>query len=253
MDYLDCEDFVVNCTDRRFTEIEQIYQIARQNTVCRLQIGSYTCGSYFWGLLGWLKENPLPAEITGYDLVLPVFSESQLDWLHAADNVLECARHIVVNDYGMLRHFSGDKRVRLGRLMFRDYRDHRYKEYETNSTYQAKAVALITVLQKMGYEIFSVENDRITAEYTVDLGQIDIYYHIPYRQVSSTHICEFAAIGKPVEKKFIPDDSCAYQCFDVKIRHEAGYIKIGRSIFDMLPDSWLNTLPQKRLIYTPRW
>ena len=253
MNYIDHEDFVVNCADRRFTDIEHTYQMVRQNTACRLQIGSYTCGGHFFGLTQWLKKNPLPADAAGYDLVLPVFSESQLDWLSVADDILKCARHIVVNDYGLLRHFSGDKRVRLGRLLFRDYRDHRYKEYETNRTYQAKAVSLINVLREMGYEIFSVENDMITADYAVDLGQIHIYYHFPYRQVSSAHICEFAAIGKPVEKKFIPDDACAFQCFDVKIRHEAGYMKIGRSVFDILPESWLSAMPRSRIIYTPRW
>lgn len=253
MSHIDCEDLVLNCADRRFDKIVSIYRTACQNVICRLQIGSYTCGRYFFGLIQWLAENPFPEEIAGYDIVLPVFSESQLDWLHTADSVLESARHIVVNDYGMLRYFSGDKRVRLGRLLFRDYRDHRYPEYETNSEYHGKTAALLAALREIGYEVFSVENDLITADYTVELDGIPVYYHFPYRQISSTHICEFAAVGKPIEKKFIPDDICAFQCFDVKIRHEAGYIKVGRSIFDQLPGEWLDTVPRRRMIYTPRW
>jgi len=246
-------DLVINCADRRFSDIEGIYHAIRQKTVCRLQIGSYTCGNYFENLIKWMSNHPLSKETDGYDLVLPVFSESQLEKLHTADSVLREAQHIVVNDYGMLRYFSGDKRVRLGRLLFRDYRDHRYPEYEGNSAYQAKTSALVAALSEMGYEIFSVENDLITASYTVDLGKIDVFYHFPYRQISSTHICEFAAIGKPVEKKFIPDDVCSLQCFDVKIRHESGYVKIGRNIFDVLPEVWLKVVPRTGLIYTPRW
>jgi len=253
MSSIDRSTLIVNCADRRFPEIVRIYHRARQEGACRVQIGSYTCGNYFRGLLGWLAENPLPAEMDGYDVVLPVFSESQLPVLQDADAVLRSARHLVVNDFGMLRRFSGDSRVRLGRLLFRDFRDHRYPQYETNSAYQPKAAALLQVLREMGYAVSAMETDLITPDYVVDTDGIDVYYHFPYRQVSSGHICEFAAIGRPVDEKFVPDDGCCFQCFDVKLRCGADYVKAGRSVFDLLPESWLQAMPRARLIYTPGW
>lgn len=257
MDFADCEDFVINCTDRRFTDIAGIYKSTTANlhTTYHMQIGSYTCGNYFLGLLHWLKQNLLPVDPAEYDIVIPVFSESQLEQFrsHMMDTVVQEARYIVVNDWGMLRCFSGRQRVRLGRLLFRDYRDHRYPAYEENHAYQAKAGTLLAALQNMEYEIAAAENDLITLNYQTDLESVDIYYHFPYRQISSAHICEFAAIGKPVEKKFIPDDDCSFQCFDVKIHHESGYLKIGRNIFDVLGKDWLPTVPKLRLIYTPGW
>lgn len=257
MDFADCEDIVINCTDRRFTDIAGICKSTTANlhTAYQIQIGSYTCGNYFLGLLHWLNQNLLPVDLTGYDLVIPVFSESQLEKFrsHMTDMVIQKARYIVVNDWGILRSFSGRQKVRLGRQLFRDYRDHRYPAYEESRTYQAKVGTLIAALRNMKYEIAAVENDLITINYQTDLDPIDIYYHFPYRQISSAHICEFAAIGKPVEKKFIPDDDCNFQCFDVKIHHESGYLKIGRNIFDVLGEDWLSTLRKPRLIYTPGW
>ncbi len=250
---LDFKDLIVNCADRRFTEIERIYSEARSDMTCRLQIGSYTCGNYFRGLLQWLAKKPLPASMSEYDVVLPVFSESQLPLLQDADPILRSARHIVINDFGMLRCFSDDNRVRLGRLLFRDFRDHRYPQYEMNNAYQAKATTLLLSLQEMGYAVSAMETDLITPDYTVDSDTVDVYYHFPYRQVSSAHICEFAAIGKPVDKKFVPDDVCSFQCFDVKLRYAAGYVKVGRSVFDVLPESWMHTTTRARLIYTPGW
>ncbi len=248
---LDCKDLIVNCAGRRFTEIAHIYRSL--GTGCHLQMGSYTCGNYFRGLLQWLAKDPLLDRMNEYDVVLPVFSESQLSLLRDADFVLRSARHIVVNDFGLLRCFSSDNRVRLGRLLFRDFRDHRYPQYETNSAYQAKATALLPALKEMGYEVSAMETDLITPDYTVVADGIDVYYHFPYRQISSAHICEFAAIGRPVDKKFVPDAVCSFQCFDVKLRYAAGYVKVGRSVFDVLPEAWLHTSSRTRLIYTPGW
>lgn len=263
MGYSDCEDFVINCTDRRFEEIGLIYRqvaVDLKHDSCRYQIGSYTCGNYFFGLLRWLRDHPDSRPEKGYDLVIPIFSETQLEKFERYEKapIFQFAKYIVVNDYGMLRRLAGKYRVRLGRMLFQDYRDHRYPEYESEPNYQFKSDVVLDMLQKMGYRDLAMENDLITEYYSDVLAGTCVYYHIPYRQISSAHICEFAALGKPAEKKFVPNDSCEFQCFKVRIRQtiesqHVEYWKIGRSVFDIIPKGWQDSLVGSRLIYTPRW
>lgn len=254
------KDLVINCTDRRFNEILPLYhETARELGApkYRLQIGSYSCGNYFLSLLQQLEYLWEDLE---YDLVIPVLSESQMnrfgEW--EKSSVIQCAKQIIVNDFGMMARFYGKKEIRLGRMLFPDYRDHRYPEYE-DSPAQTGTDALLAALAELGYTISAAENDAITKQTVLDaLNGVAIYYHFPYRQISSAHICEFASIGKAVEQKFIPDDSCAFQCFDVRIRQKEAvngtrYFKIGRNVFDELDVDWITPERAAYIIYTPRW
>ena len=255
MEHTGCEVIVINCADRRFSDIVCLFQNTADHlpVPCRLQIGSYTCGNYFLGLLERLARDPLPESLGGYDLVIPIFAEGQLDKFrsYTESPAVRGAKNIVVNDFGMLRQFSSKQRVRLGRLLFRDYRDHRYPAHEENLG--LKSEALTAALQELEYGISAIENDILSADYKARSEALEVYYHFPYRQVSCAHICEFASIGKTVENKFVPDDSCGFQCFDVRIRHGDEYLKIGRNIFDIVPKNWLFNIKRPRIIYTPGW
>lgn len=250
-----CEDVVVNCAGRRFSGITQLFQDTAEHlpVPCRLQIGSYTCGNYFIALLSWLERGCLAERLDAYDLVVPVLSEARLDEFrpYMESPAVREAQNIVVNDFGMLRLFSGKQRVRLGRLLFRDYRDHRYPAHE--ETCCPKSGALTAALRELGYGITAVENDILSVDCKSEPDAVEVYYHFPYRQVSCAHICEFASIGKAVEDKFMPDDACRFQCFDIRIRHGDGYLKVGRNIFDIVPEHRLFALKQSRIIYTPEW
>lgn len=252
----DCEDMIVNCADRRFDSISDLFRetAGRLSVPCRIQIGSYTCGNYFLELLNWMERGSSPVRGTDYDIVLPVFSESQLDEFlpRAETSPVQAARTIIVNDLGMLRLFRDRPGVRLGRLLFRDYRDHRYPASE--DACRLKAGALVSSLRELGYQIAAIENELISANSEAD-GEpgVPVYVHFPYRQVSYGHICEFASIGRTVEEKFMPDAPCTFQCFRTRFRHREEYLKVGRSIFDMAPEQWLSGERRKRVIYTPRW
>jgi len=251
---------VINCTDRKFTEIQSLYQSVADAlgvSECRLQIGSYSCGNY---VLAMMQQTEILPGNVEYDLVIPEFSESQLEQFRKRERIplVQCARQIVVNDFGALHYFYDRKDIRLGRMMFPDYRDHRYPEYE-NTRHQAGNATLLAALSDLGYSIAAVENDLITKHSSLETTQNTVvYYHVPYRQISSAHICEYASIGKRIERKFIPDDSCSFQCFDIKIRQKrringTQYFKVGKNVFDRLDAGWLSPEQAAYVIYTPEW
>lgn len=256
MGHTDLEDVIVNCTGRRFDSIEGLFlEAARCLSVpCRLQIGSYTCGNYFLGLLKRLGQGSLPGHLGEYDVVFPILSERQLDEFLPQQEapIIQNARAVVVNDLGMLRLFRDRQGVRLGRLLFRDHRDHRYPAREEDI--RPKSDALISALLRLGYKITAFENELLSEDDESGAGlEIPSYVHFPYRQVSCGHICEFASIGKPVEEKFVSDAPCSFQCFHVRLRHGEDYLKVGRNIFDTVPECWLSAERRRRIIYTPRW
>ena len=221
----------------------------RENDGLVFSIGSYTCVNYLKGLL----NQYIP--FGEYDLVLPVFPEHLLFLIENNKFVSICkkARYIVVNDIGLLAYFNKEsyKNIRLGRLFFREYKDHRYEEYNS-SAYESKIGETIDFLKKNKLDFMAVETDipTVNTQFSEDYT---MYIHFPYRQVSVSHICEYASVGKPIEEKYIPDDKCCYQCFNQILEYpKSGYYKIGKSIFDiMLPGSY--DMGKYNIIETPRW
>ncbi len=241
---------ILNLCDRSIYEITKYKNILINKDIA-LQIGSYSCENYF----KYIMENIKIVENTKYDLVIPILSEHSLKISDTNEfiNMCEHAQTVTVNDIGMLDKLNcRNLNIRLGRLFFKDYRDHRYSEYN-NSCYSGKAHALLNFLLRQGFCINSVENDITTRNYVVDLPpRIKIYFHFPYRQISTARICEFSSIGKAVEYKFIPDDKCDMQCLYTGIlSEEAGYIKLGKNIYDILDPSYLKD--DNDIIYTPEW
>lgn len=257
------KSYIINCTDRDPSTISTTFAksaAAHPAVKARLQIGSYSCGNYFFYILENQYLTAYVMERGEYDLVIPVFSEKQREQFEGVSEhlLLKQARHIVINDFGMLQRFKSDDRVRLGRLLFQENRDHRYTEYDSEYHGQTKADVLVDALRGMGFHISAVENDMIAKGYMLNLKDIDVYYHFPYRLISTSHICEFAAIGKDIEKKFIPDDECSFQCFHTRVcveerANHTAYLKVGRSVFDYLSDDWLCPEHLDHVIYTPRW
>lgn len=221
-----------------------------------IQLGSYTCANYFIKLLEWMAD-----EIQDdYDLVIPVIPEHRLDILESKAFIgcIDRCRQVVVNDFGVLEYLQNKYVVRMGRHFFKDYRDKRYKEYDS-AEYDGKADTVLKFVEKCGIRVAAYENDIITQNYYPPTGlldkQPDLYLHYPYRLLSMSHICEYASIGKRIEDKYIPDDSCTMQCFRVNTRSdEFGYMKIGKGVYEALEDKYLNNIDGSyHLIITPRW
>lgn len=185
MERTNCEDLIINCAGRRFDSIEGLFRdmAGRVPVPCRPQIGSYTCGNYFLALLQRMAGKPVPYWEEGYDLVIPILSEGQLETFlpHLEDPAVRNARAVVVNDFGMLRLFHDRPGIRLGRLMFRDYRDHRYPAHEEDRC--SKSGTLVDSLQELGYAFTAVESE-LFSENVEESVNAPVYYHVPYRQVS---------------------------------------------------------------------
>lgn len=241
---------VYNLCDRSFNEI-----LSKKHGIDTdmVQLGSYTCANYFTKVLDLAVD--LKKEM--FDLVVPVFHEHRLD-IFESKKFIECCkrcRQVVVNDFGALEYLNGKHNIRLGRLLFKDYRDKRYEEYDF-SEYHAKAKTVLDFVDSCGIRVAAYENDLITRNFRNDCGQsIELYLHYPYRQISMSHICEYASIGKNIEDKYIPDELCDMQCFHLNVRSmQYGYLKVGKAVYDILDEQYLENIENSSwLIITPRW
>ncbi|MDO5297347.1 MAG: hypothetical protein Q4F00_12110 [bacterium] len=234
-------DTVISLTDRGFSQIAALYEKQRLKLGGgRLQIGSYLCGSYFRALCSAVTPAQLPES---YDLVLPVLAQRDLSLLEdsKAQDLISGARALVVNDPGMLRRFGSGAQVRLGRLFFRAYRDHRYPQYEESASGEESMRALVKALRELGYHFYAVEREAIGSTLPSPEDGVPVpYYHLPYRLISGMRICEYASAEKAIEKKFRPDAACRLQCLRYHIRYEDkafanAYIKFGRGLYDLAP------------------
>lgn len=225
-----------NLCDREFDYI-QAKDVAEYD---RIVVGSYSCFNYFQ----LLTARDIDLSKRKFDIVIPTIPQMQLNKCcnEKILNLIEKAHSVVVNDYGMLSLMYDrvdNKKIRLGRCFIKDYRDSRYPEYD-RSYHKGYIQSQMEILKKLGYEISSIESDIISSDYDLsDLENIEVYYHFPFRIVSMSHICEFAAIGKEIEQKFIPDDCCSAQCLQYSYTGN-GLYKYGRGVYDLLSDEYLS-------------
>lgn len=238
---------VINLCDR---PLDVVAAFAKTSHGRRFQIGSYSCANYFEAIVK--RSDDLCCG--NFDLVIPVLPEHKLDLIGQQPfrDLCDFSTMIVVNDFGLLDYFSKRDALRMGRMFFRDYRDKRYPAYD-QEVYYGKAKSLIRFVSNMGIRVSAVESDIITKKLILDIPDgIERYFHFPYRQISSGHICEYAAIGRPIEEKYVPDDACSMQCQKMMIKSSAGYLKIAKNIYDLIDDSYLSVMTENDyLIITP--
>lgn len=246
---------VINLCDRNFKEI---FSWIQRKDIPIIQVGSYTCANYFIQAIKFLTVTDTEMFVLrGFDLVIPTLPEHYLDILESDEFHVCCdrCRQIVVNDFGTLQYLNEQYDIRMGRLFFKDYRDHRYKEYDF-SEYEGKSTSVLDFVLNSGIQIVAYENDIITQNYKFNYYKnLETYLHYPYRQISMSHICEYASIGKDIKDKYIPDDLCSMQCFNVNIKSaEYKYLKVGKSVYDILDEQYLKNIENKYyLIVTPEW
>ena len=231
------KNIILNLCDRPINRITSIFQNAENPFI----IGSYTCGNYFEYLINNIDVTFLKDK--DFDIVYPVLPEHKLILIDDAKALKLCdmAKNVVVNDYGLLEYFYGKYNLRLGRILLREYRDRRYNAYE-NSEYSSKIFDIISDLNSRGFDINATELDMAVKNMNADINGIKRYFHFPLRQISASHICEFASINVPIEKKFVPDQGCAYQCLKTMIYSDSGYVKIGKNVFDIIDSSFLENM-----------
>lgn len=235
------------------------------DSLSRIYIGSNFCGQYFFNckinmvqpLVDFCKKNNI--KIT---LCLPIFSEADIDkakeLIHDAMHYIDIIDEITVNDYGMLDHISREYphvKINIGRLLNKESRDARYDEYN-KGIYTPHLLSDKNSFVKQ-YNIHSIEIDPVHK--VIDLREnvrqdAIVAVYTPFCYVTVGHVCEYASIPLPPEKKFRPNVHCHAPCTNTFIAYDAGdvsYAKVGRAVYFRQKDIEIIAPGKYREIYQP--
>lgn len=232
---------IVNCTDYRFDYLKMYVNKW-------IMIGSYSCDNYFLKLMKYIDDLHIVFEM--YDLVIPILSESSIGILNddLFKRIAKNARQIVVNDYGVLKALSKEQySLRLGRLLFYQYRDSRYDEVESRNL-ELEYDSFSKYMYGQECEFDAIEID-LASKHMVITGDMTVYVHYPYRLLSITRICEFCGQKENGYYRFSPELQCSFQCLDVFLKiKNTGCVKRGKSIYEKLTDEYEVVCDSKRYI-----
>ena len=246
--------------------IDKANEVAGFEKCERIYIGSYFCSQYFLHqseeILGQLKavckEQQIPIS-----LVIPTFSQKDLE---RGKQKIEQIKHslellvdeLVVNDYGMLTYVKETYKlpIYLGRLFAKDYRDPRYENY-FNEVLKPKIFNHYMLELIKDFEVKGLELDP--THIGVDLREapswLTIGMHGPYCYMTTGHICEYASLDKPIEKKFRPNNPCAHECTSHVIRYdledEREWLRLGKTIYFENRECTTYEIDHIRNIYFP--
>lgn len=248
--------------------IDRICHAAIYEKCQRVYIGSSFCGQYFlhlsYRLLGELMTVCTKRQIK-MTLVVPIFTEKHLEEGKAqVERLLEKfdqeIDEITVNDYGMMEYISKyypEKRLNMGRLFMKDYREPRYEAY-FNSTLKPKGFTnqLRELVKK--YNICHIEFDPThrKIDFSEKPESVEIGLYAPYAYITVGQICEVSGISKPIEKKFRPNEPCGAECYQHPMRYfvednSRDWRRVGRAIYfeNKMPD--IMGIEKLREIYAP--
>lgn len=251
--------------------IDKVCQEASFNRCERIYFGSSFCGQYFLNIgkkeVEALMTTCKKREIK-LTLVLPLFTEKNLEKakqkIKSYEQYLgELIDEVTVNDFGMLvymyeEYVIGGKDIKLniGRLLMKDYRDPRYKEY---FNLPLKPRSFTNNLQEMvqKYQINSLEFDPTHA--TIDVSEkpqgVVIGLHMPYCYETVGQICQMAGIHQPIDKKFRPNEVCRQECEAHPIHYfvdeDIRWMKLGRAVYFENRNCEVIGTDKIRVIYSP--
>lgn len=239
--------------------IETLYELFEG--VNRIYVGSYFCSQYFLSL----KFNKLIEIARDRDmritLVLPIFSEKDLDFAkEKISKLLQNSEIIIdevtVNDFGMLSYVQGrfTMKVNLGRLFFKDPRDVRISEYylHKGNVNTSSVLKNIVDISKINY----IEIDETNR--TVDVADVfNIAVHVPFCFMTTGNICKYASVNKSLEFKYRPNDKCGQECSYIYEHYSEIYngtsielYRVGRTVYSYMIER-SNVKNKKREIYFP--
>lgn len=247
--------------------IERICGAAGYNRCERIYVGSSFCGQYFLHLSEKLLD-----EVMAYSkekgikvtLVVPIFTQKYLEkgkkkiseLIELYDNQID---EITVNDYGMLLAIHKayrSKRLNMGRLFMKDYREPRYEAYFNG---MLKPKVFTNFLKKLikQYEISGMEFDPThrTIDFSEKPEDIQISIYAPYSYITVGQICEIGSISKGIDKKFRPNEPCGAECYTHRMRYyiegSADWRRIGRAVYFENREPEIKGINQVREIYAP--
>ena len=228
----------------------------------RIFLGSNFCSifftridiKYYFNIIKFALNNNL--NIT---LVVPIINEGlfekAINRIEELEPYFDYIDEITVNDYGMLTYIK-DKypkmKINLGRLLNKDTRDVRYKDF----------TEIRTIPDNLTFDKILLDDTKINSlEIDVTHSNIDlnntkyvIGVHVPYLYQTYGHICEYASIGLKDEKKFRPNHLCDFECKRTFIKYKsdvANYIKFGRTVYTKVNVPNIFGKDSVRMIYFP--
>lgn len=246
--------------------IDKATEVAGFEKCERIYIGSYFCSQYFLHqskeILEQLKAL-CEKEKMPISLVIPTFSQKDLEkGKHKIEQIKKelepLIDEIVVNDYGMLKYIKDtyETPIYLGRLFAKDYRDPRYEEYFSQvlkpKIFNDYMLELMNCFDIKGLELDPTHMGVDLREAPKDLV---IGMHSPYCYMTTGHICEYAALDKPIEKKFRPNHPCTHECTSHVIKYDLEdqreWLRLGKTIYFENRECTTYEIEDIRNIYFP--
>ncbi|SET32631.1 hypothetical protein [[Clostridium] polysaccharolyticum] len=232
----------------------------------RIYIGTSFCGKYFLhqqdGLLKEIFAMCQDKELC-VTLVIPTFSEGDLEeGKKKIAHILELGANLIdeitVNDVGALRYEEQfQKKMNLGRLFMKDYRDPRYTEY-FQIPWKPKMFTdyMKEILVKYNVQGCEMDMTHKLMDFSQMPKELTAGIHIPYTYQTVGRICEYASIQKEVAKKFRANDACQENCASHLLKYvvsdgDMEYVRFGRTIYFKQKGFEVNGLQKYRIIYFP--
>lgn len=244
-----------------------ILEESRYTRFDRIYIGSSFCAPYFLNLnVNLIKSLCLVCEKEHirFTLVVPIFTQRNLEEAKKRiQTVIESSScyldEITVNDFGMMEYIHNNYKMKLnlGRLLMKDYREKRYKEYFALTIKPKIFNPVMKEIMKQ-YHIYGVELDHTSQK--IDLEEafdgIEIGFHYPYCYQTMGNICEIGSTKLTLDQKFRANHPCNMECEHQVIHYESEegghYMKHGRAVFFENKDCEIFHRKEIRIIYTPK-
>ncbi|MDE7430748.1 MAG: hypothetical protein K2N34_02360, partial [Lachnospiraceae bacterium] len=207
-------------------------------------MGSYFCDEFFLrndydSLIELVQGINKNIHVT---LVLPIFCEKNLKKGKELIDILmqkyiDVIDEVTVNDYGMLTYMRNNynRKMNMGRLFFKDYRDPRYPEYFVD-TWKPKGFhkRLKDNIERFGIHEVEIDITHKSVDLSENPGCV-VGLHTPYTYMTTGKICEYASMYRPVQKKFRPNISCVRECLNAFIQYNLGdertWVRVGRTVY----------------------
>lgn len=245
----------------------------------RVYLGSYFCAQFFLNIHNDFIKNVISLygknniKIT---LVIPIFSQSNLingkekiktlldeNYLGENKGVID---EITVNDWAMIKYlYEIDKNINIniGRLLLKDYREPRYKEY-FNIPYCPKFFNRYTkeLVEKNRIKGIEFDETHSTLDFKNMFQGITVAVHQPYTYMTTGRICEYASVDKEISKKFRANCNCSTQCLNSVITYKINdtdnshikkidWIRLGKTVLFKNKGCKLNNIKSFRVIHLP--
>lgn len=258
-------DFLGRTNENENVSVEQMINKFNSKDFSKIYMGAYYCDHYFLythkskyiSVIDYAKREKKKIAL----VIPPVFENNLNNVIKLAYNLIERGRDVIdevtINDWGMIEFFQNNHGIKLnmGRLLQKDNRDPRYREFFENThvhrCFSKYYEQLLTTKGFYGLEL-DCTNKSIMIPDTI--SQIKIAVHGPWAYMTMGSICVYSATSKK-NNKFRFADKCSCECdkaiVKIKCEDDLYLYRFGRSI--QFNNEECNIIAKKpyRYIYSP--